>query len=109
MAEQIAEGEFMKKQGTALKKREAATAGGAAMKRTAKSGASPIATSAETGVLLLKAHAACQLLGGIHPRSLARLEQRGLIRSVKLLRHKLYAMEDLKALVNELRDWKEAA
>ena len=41
--------------------------------------------------------------------SLARLERRGLIRSVKLLRHKLYATDDLQALVNNLRNWKEAA
>ena len=55
--------------------------------------------------LLVKTSEACEALGGIHPRSLARLEARGLIRSVKVLRHKLYAMEDLKALVAELRNW----
>ena len=55
--------------------------------------------------LLVKTSDACKELGGIHPRSLARLERRGLIRSVGLLRHKLYAMADLKALVDELRKW----
>ena len=55
--------------------------------------------------LLVKTQDACKELGGIHPRSLARLEKRGLIRSVKLLRHKLYAMDDLKALVEDLRGW----
>lgn len=58
--------------------------------------------------LLVNALEACNLLGGIHRRSLARLEERGLIRSVKLLRHKLYAMDDLKALVDRDRAWNAA-
>ncbi len=60
--------------------------------------------------LLLKTREACKKLGGIHPRSLSRMEKAGLLRSVKLLRHKLYAIQDLEALVESLRDWnKEAA
>jgi hypothetical protein len=55
--------------------------------------------------LLLKTHEACEILGGIHARTLARLEQRGLIRGVKLLRHKLYARQDVEALVENLRNW----
>jgi DNA-binding transcriptional MerR regulator len=55
--------------------------------------------------LLLKTHEACEILGGIHARTLARLEQRGLIRGVKLLRHKLYARADIEALVEEVRKW----
>ena len=55
--------------------------------------------------LLLKTQAACRELGGIHPRSLARLERRGLIRSVKILRHKLYSMDELKAFVAKLSHW----
>ena len=55
--------------------------------------------------LLLKTQEACEILGGIHARTLARLEQRGLIRGVKLLRHKLYARADIEALVEEVRKW----
>ena len=62
--------------------------------------------------LLLKTQDACQVLGGIHPRTLARMEKRGLIKSVPLLRHKCYVYDDLEALVDQLREWnkgKEAA
>lgn len=55
--------------------------------------------------LLLKTAAACVKLGGIHPRTLARLEARGLIRSIKLLRHRLYAVKDLEAMVENLGKW----
>ena len=61
--------------------------------------------SAKASPALFKTASACHALGGIHPRTLARLEKRGLIRSVKLLRHKLYAREDIEALVQELRKW----
>ncbi len=56
--------------------------------------------------LLLKTTDACRALGGIHPRTLARLEQRGLIKSVPLLRHKLYSREDIENLVEEVRKWR---
>jgi hypothetical protein len=56
--------------------------------------------------LLLKTREVCDLLGNLNPRTLARLEARGIIRSVKLLRHKLYAREDVETLVQSLRDWK---
>lgn len=59
----------------------------------------------QSGRLLLKTSDACEVLGGIHARTLARLEQRGLIRGVKLLRHKLYARADIEALVEEVRKW----
>jgi hypothetical protein len=55
--------------------------------------------------LLLKTVEACHLLGGVCPRTLARMEARGLIRSVKLLRHKLYARADIEALVEGGRKW----
>ncbi len=55
--------------------------------------------------LLVKTREACEILGGIHPRTLARLEARGLIRCVKLLRHKQYARADIEALVEEVRKW----
>ncbi|RYD74949.1 MAG: hypothetical protein EOP84_19070 [Verrucomicrobiaceae bacterium] len=63
--------------------------------------------------LLLKTQDACVVLGGIHPRTLARMEERGLIKSLPLLRHKMYLYSDLEALVDQLREWnskgKEAA
>jgi predicted site-specific integrase-resolvase len=37
---------------------------------------------------------------GIHATTLYRLEQRGLIRSVPGLRHKLYSVESIKRFVN---------
>ena len=47
------------------------------------------------------------MLGGIHPRTLARLESRGLIGPVSgLLRHKLYVRRDVEALVENLGSWK---
>lgn len=63
------------------------------------------ADDAPSGPLLLKTADACLKLGGIHPRTLARMEARGLIHSIKLLRHRLYAVKDLEALVDNLRDW----
>lgn len=57
--------------------------------------------------LLLNTKAVCCQLGGIHPRTLARLEFRGLLRPVSgLLRHKLYARKDIEALVENLSSWK---
>lgn len=61
------------------------------------------ATSARR--LLLKAKEVCELLGGVHPRTLSRLEKAGHIQSVHLLRHKLYAAEDVESLVQSLRSW----
>ena len=60
-----------------------------------------------TEPLLLKTAEVCRILGGIHPRTLARLESRGLIGPVSgLLRHKLYARRDVEALVENLSSWK---
>jgi DNA-binding transcriptional MerR regulator len=57
--------------------------------------------------MLLKTAEVCRILGGIHPRTLARLESRGLIGRVSgLLRHKLYARHDVEALVANLSSWK---
>lgn len=62
--------------------------------------------------LLLKTQDACKVLGGIHPRTLSRMEERGLIKPLPLLRHKMYLYSDLEALVAQLSEWntgKEAA
>jgi hypothetical protein len=60
-----------------------------------------------TDPLLLKTAEVCRLLGNIAPRTLSRLEARGLIRSVPgLLRHKLYVRRDVEALVENLSTWK---
>lgn len=67
----------------------------------------PVTVSAEKAPLLVKAREACRLLGGVHPRTLARLEERGLIRSVPgLIRHRLYVRRDVEALVENLNSWK---
>ena len=55
--------------------------------------------------LLLKREEVCRLLGNVSPRTVARLEQRGLIRPVSLLRHKLYSREDVLALIENLKNW----
>lgn len=59
--------------------------------------------------LLLKAGDVCRLLGGIHPRSLTRMEARGLLRPVPLLRHKLYSREDVLTLIHNLKNWEAKA
>lgn len=56
--------------------------------------------------LLLKAKQVCHILGDVNERTLARLEERGLIRRVPLLRHKLYAYEDVVKMVEDLQSWK---
>lgn len=73
--------------------------------RQAPKGKTETPTHPTSATLLLKTQEACHVLGGIHPRTLARLESRGLIRGVKLLRHKLYARADIEALVEEVRKW----
>jgi hypothetical protein len=55
--------------------------------------------------LLYNTTQTCRLLG-VCPRTLDRLEKRGLIRSVKLTRCKLFARKDIEALVEEYRIWK---
>lgn len=59
--------------------------------------------------MLIKAREVCELLGGIHPRTLSRMEKSGLIRSVKLLRHRMYLPEDVTRLVDNLRNWERRA
>lgn len=56
--------------------------------------------------LLLKTKQVCHLLGDVNERTLARLEKRGFIRRVPLLRHKLYAYEDVVKMVEDLQSWK---
>lgn len=55
--------------------------------------------------ILLKRDEVCRLLGNISPRTVARMEQRGLIRPVRILRHKLYSRAALEALVNNDLNW----
>jgi hypothetical protein len=63
----------------------------------------PAVAQDPTSPLLLKTAEVCRMLGGIHPRTLARLESRGLIGPISgLLRHKLYARRDVEALVDNL-------
>lgn len=62
-------------------------------------------THTSTDALLVKVNEACRLLGNISPRTVARLERRGLIRPVRLLRHKLYSRAALEAMVNKETKW----
>lgn len=72
-----------------------------------KYSSTPVMESAENAPLLVKASEVCRLIGGVHPRTLARLGKRGLIRPVTgLLRHKLYRRSDVVALVENLSSWK---
>jgi hypothetical protein len=57
------------------------------------------------GAILLKRDEVCRLLGNISPRTVARMEERGLIRPVRILRHKLYSRAALEALVNNETNW----
>ena len=66
---------------------------------------SKVVEKGEIERLLLDTKETCRLLS-FCPRTLARLEQRGLIRSIPILRHKRFAMDDIKAFVEEQRKWK---
>jgi len=55
--------------------------------------------------LLLNSSEVCRLLGSISKRTLARMEKAGTIRSICLLRHKLYARKDIEILVENLCKW----
>ena len=56
--------------------------------------------------LLWNTKTVCEALGGIHPRTLARMEKDGLVCGVKLLRHRLYARKDIESFVEGLRAWR---
>ena len=72
-------------------------------KEVPKGNLRPAAAHDPASPLLLKTAEVCRMLGGIHPRTLARLESRGLIGPVSgLLRHKLYTRRDVEALVENL-------
>lgn len=62
--------------------------------------------SPESPSLLWSTKTVCAALGGVHPRTLARMEKAGLIRPVRLLRHKLYSRVDIENFVEGLRSWK---
>lgn len=67
--------------------------------------ASPPNTGSDPS-LLMKCKEVCRILGDIHPRTLKRLEERGLIHPASgLLRHKLYARRDVEALVENQIKW----
>lgn len=78
-------------------------------RETPKSNSRPddnLSVSGPDSPLLVKSKEVCRLLGSISPRTLIRLEQRGLIRPVVgLLRHKLYARCEVEALVQSLSEW----
>lgn len=61
-------------------------------------------TATEDHRLLWNTKTVCEALS-IHPRTLARMEKSGKLRSVGLLRHKRFARVDVVALVEGLRAW----
>lgn len=73
--------------------------------RPSKQANNAVLDKSEIEPLLFNTKETCRLLS-ICPRTLARLEQRGLIRRVPILRHKRFAMDDIKSCVEGLRKWK---
>ncbi len=67
---------------------------------------SAVLEKGEIEPLLINAKETCRLLGGICKRSLARMEKAGLIRSLHLLRHKLYVRQEIESFVEGLRNWR---
>jgi excisionase family DNA binding protein len=57
--------------------------------------------SVPANVGALKLREACQYLGGIHPATLRRLVQRGLIRPNRILRHVLFPVSELDRVLEE--------
>lgn len=55
--------------------------------------------------LLWNTKKVCYVLGDICPRTVSRLEKRGLISKVPLIRHKRYFPSDVVRLVENLRQW----
>jgi hypothetical protein len=49
----------------------------------------------------LKMGPACQYLGGIHPATMRRLIERGLIRPNKVFRHLLFPVDELNRVISE--------
>lgn len=56
--------------------------------------------------MLVNAAEACRLLGGISKKTLRRLEERGLVRSVKLIRHRLFPRDQITSLVANLQTFR---
>lgn len=82
--------------------------GNAADVRTTRKASHPVGKTSEGNEeqqLLVSRKEVCRLLGNISARSVARLEERGLLRSTGLLRHKLYRRADVEALANEELNW----
>jgi len=76
--------------------------------RTTRKASPPVGKTSEGNEeqqLLVSRKEVCRLLGNISARSVARLEERGLLRSTGLLRHKLYRRADVEALANEELNW----
>jgi hypothetical protein len=71
-----------------------------------KRGNVPVLKPSQISPLLLKTSEVCRLLGNVNARTVARLEERGLIRSVKMIRHKMYPYEEVVKLVSNLNSYK---
>jgi len=73
--------------------------------RPSKQASNAVLEKNEIQPLLLNTKDVCRLLG-MCPRSLARLEQRGLVHSVNLLRTKLYSHREIESFAESLCKWK---
>jgi predicted urease superfamily metal-dependent hydrolase len=58
-------------------------------------------TDTPVAIGALKMGPACQYLGGIHPATMRRLIERGLIRPNKVFRHLLFPVDELNRVIKE--------
>jgi predicted urease superfamily metal-dependent hydrolase len=86
--------ERLKRMATRLQKKRAATKR-AKQKTPKQSNSTPAIVGA------MKMRDACAYLGGIHPATLRRLVDRGLIRPNKMFRHLLFAVDELNRVIKE--------
>jgi predicted urease superfamily metal-dependent hydrolase len=84
---------------TRLQKEQAAAAKRAKQKAPKQSKIVNIDTPVAKGAL--KMRDACAYLGGIHPATLRRLIERGLIRPNKVFRHLLFPVDELNRVIKE--------
>jgi hypothetical protein len=83
-----------------LKERKQARKNKARRARKGSDASSPTGSAPAAGGAL-KVREACQYLGGIHPSTLRRLAQRGLIRPNRMFRHTLYTRAELDRVLKE--------
>jgi hypothetical protein len=92
--------ERLKKTAAHLQQREQAAAAKRAKWKAPKPG---VATDSDRPVAIgaLKLRDACAYLGGIHPATMRRLIERGMIRPNKTFRHLLFSVDELNKVIEE--------